>query len=141
MIPFLMGVLHRLADRDEQFQPLASREIAWSQYSVIGTPLTSSITKYGRPVSVVPASSTLAMLGWSIIARACRSASKRAITCRVSMPGLMIFSATVRWTGSRLLGHEHHAHAAFADLLQELVGPDDVPRLFENRLSGHQVDR
>ena len=25
----------------------------------------------------------------------------------------------------RLLGHEHHAHAPFADLLQQLVGPDD----------------
>ena len=25
-----------------------------SQYSVIGTPLTSSMTKYGRPASVVP---------------------------------------------------------------------------------------
>ncbi len=38
------------------------------------------ITEYGRPTSVVPASSTLAMFGWSIIARACRSASNRAIT-------------------------------------------------------------
>ena len=71
----------------------------WSQYSVIGTPCTSSITKYGRPVSVAPASSTLAMFGWSISASACRSASKRAITCRVSMPGLMTFSATLRRTG------------------------------------------
>ena len=34
------------------------------------------------------------MFGWSIIASACRSASKRAITSRVSMPGLMTFSAT-----------------------------------------------
>ena len=29
-----------------------------SQYVVIGRPLTSSITKYGRPISVVPTSST-----------------------------------------------------------------------------------
>ena len=50
-------------------------------------------------MSVVPASRTLAMLGWSIIARAWRSASKRAMTCLVSMPGLMIFSATLRRTG------------------------------------------
>ena len=50
-------------------------------------------------MAVAPASSTLAMLGWSIRARACRSASKRAITCRVSMPGLMIFRATLRRTG------------------------------------------
>ena len=34
-----------------------------SQYWVIGTPRTSSITKYGRPEAVVPASKTLAMLG------------------------------------------------------------------------------
>ena len=33
-------------------------------------------------------------------ARACRSASKRAITSRLSMPGLMILSATLRRTGS-----------------------------------------
>ena len=40
------------------------------------------------------------MFGWSIRASACRSASKRAITCLVSMPSLMIFSATLRRTGS-----------------------------------------
>ncbi len=70
-----------------------------SQYSVIGTPLTSSITKYGRPVSVAPASSTRAMFGWSISASAWRSASKRAMTCLVSIPSLMTFSATRRRTG------------------------------------------
>ena len=91
------------------------------------------MTKYGRPLSVVPASSTLAIFGWSIIATACRSASKRAITCRVSMPGLMIFSATVRWSRLGLLGHEHHAHAAFADLLQQLVGADDRAGLLADR--------
>ena len=74
------------------------------------------------------------MLGWSIIARACRSASKRAITCRVSMPGLMIFSATRRSTGSFLLGHVDHAHAPFADLLQQLVGADLRAGLFEGGL-------
>ena len=58
------------------------------------------MAKYGRPDSVVPTSNTRAMLGWSIMARACSSASKRAITCWVSMPGLMILSATRRSTGS-----------------------------------------
>ena len=81
-------------------------------------------------MSVVPASSTWAMLGWSISARACRSASKRAITWRVSMPGLMIFRATLRRTGCGLLGHEDGAHAAFADLLQQLVGADQACRGF-----------
>ena len=58
------------------------------------------------------------------MARACRSASNRATTSRVSMPGLMIFSATLRRTGSRLRRHVHDAHAAFANLLQQLVGTD-----------------
>ena len=35
----------------------------WLQYSVILIPRTSSITKYGRPVGVAPASNTLAMFG------------------------------------------------------------------------------
>ena len=46
------------------------------------------------------------MFGWSISASACRSASKRAITCRVSMPGLMILSATRRLDRLGLLGHD-----------------------------------
>ncbi len=48
----------------------------------------------------MPASRTRAMFWWSIIARAWRSASKRAMTWRLSMPGLMILSATLRRTGS-----------------------------------------
>ena len=50
-------------------------------------------------MSVVPASKTLAMLGWSIRASAWRSAPNRARTWRLSMPALMSFSATVRRTG------------------------------------------
>ena len=40
------------------------------------------------------------------------------------MPGLISFSATLRLTGCGLLGHEDGAHAAFADLLQQLVRAD-----------------
>src|SRR4051794_14556701 len=40
------------------------------------------------------------MFGWSIIASAWRSASKRAMTWCVSRPGLMIFRATRRRTGA-----------------------------------------
>ena len=65
------------------------------------------------------------MLGWSIRASACRSASKRAMTCFVSMPGLMILSATLRRIGCALLGHVNDAHAPLADLFQQLVGADD----------------
>jgi hypothetical protein len=65
----------------------------------MGMPRTSSMTKYGRPESVAPASKTLAICGWFIIASACRSASNRATTWRVSMPSLITLSATVRRTG------------------------------------------
>ena len=75
------------------------------------------------------------MLGWSIIASACRSASKRATTWRVSMPSLMTFSATRRRTGSVLLGHVDDAHAALADLLEQLVGADPIPRALGGRLA------
>ena len=45
----------------------------------------------------------------------------------VSMPGLMILSATRRRTGSLLVGHVDDAEAPFADLLQQLVGADHAP--------------
>ena len=73
---------------------------ASSQYWVKGTPWTYSMTKNGRPLSVVPPSSTLAMFGCSISARACRSASNRDRTVLESIPALMSFNATVRRTGS-----------------------------------------
>ena len=71
-----------------------------SQYSVIGSPGTYSITKYGRPFSVAPASYTLAIPGWSIRARACRSDSNRATTSRLSIPLRISLRATMRRTGS-----------------------------------------
>ena len=58
------------------------------------------MTKKGWPVGVMPASKTLAMLGWSMRARACLSCSKRASTERESMPALTSFTATDRFTGS-----------------------------------------
>src|SRR5436305_1836500 len=58
------------------------------------------MTKNGRPEAVSPVSRTCAIFGWLIRARACCSASKRAMTCLLSMPGLRIFTATLRRTGS-----------------------------------------
>ena len=59
----------------------------------------------------------------------------------------MILSATSRRTGWLLLGHVDHAHAAFADLLGELVGADVPPRPFADRgidsgshLVGHGIE-
>ena len=125
--PLLMRVLDRLADRDEQLQPLArSSGWFWSQYSVIGTPA-HQLHHEVRPAGVGRAGvEDLGDVrdGPSSPAPAARPRSGRS-TCRVSMPGLMTFSATLRRTGSRLLGHEDDADAAFADLLQQLVAADD----------------
>ena len=73
---------------------------ASSQYRVSGGPATSSMTKNGEPVSVTPPSRTLAMLGWSIRASACRSAPNRASRACESIPLLISLTATVRRTGS-----------------------------------------
>ena len=40
-----------------------------------------------------------------------------------------------------LLGHEHHAHAAFADLLQQLVGADDRAGPLGDGVGDGAVDR
>ena len=40
----------------------------------------------------------------------------------------MTLRATLRWTGCGLLGHEDRAHAALADLLQQLVRADHACR-------------
>ena len=81
------------------------------------------------------------MLGWSIIARAWRSASKRATTCFVSMPGLMTFRATLRRTGCDLLGDVDDAHAPLADLLPQLVGADDRAGAFGDRAAARPRSR
>ena len=65
------------------------------------------------------------MFGWSIRARACRSASNRARTCRESMPGLDDLDGHRPLDRLGLLGHPDGAHAAFADLFEQLVGPDN----------------
>ncbi len=70
-----------------------------SQYSVIGNPGTYSITKYGWPCGVVPASKTLAMAGWSMMASDCRSDRNRCTTVWSYIPALISFSATGRCTG------------------------------------------
>ena len=108
----------------------------WSQYSMIGMPLTSSMTKYGRPLSVVPASNTRAMLGWSISARACRSASKRAMTSRDVHARLDDLEGHLAADGLLLLGDEDQADAALADLLHQLVGADHRAGPFLDRQRG-----
>ena len=63
------------------------------------------------------------MPGWSIRASACRSASKRAMTCRESIPGLIDLESDAAPQRLRLLGEVHDAKTAFAELLNQLVRP------------------
>ncbi len=72
-----------------------------SQYAASGIPSTYSITKYGSPLSVVPASNTLAIALWLIAASAFCSSRKRAMTSLVAMPCLMTLTATMRRDGVR----------------------------------------
>ncbi len=58
----LMRVLHGLADRTNSASRSSMPSRCWSQYFVSGMPGTYSIAKYGRPSSVVPASTMCAML-------------------------------------------------------------------------------
>ena len=70
------------------------------------------------------------MFGWSMSAKACRSASNRAMTLAVSMPRLDDLERHPAADRVLLLGHEDDAEAAFADLLNEFVGANDSPRAF-----------
>src|SRR5262245_6898150 len=97
--PLGVGVMHRSADGHEQAQPLARHQAVVVAERRDGDAADQLHPKNGSPESVAPASRTRAMLGWSISARACRSTSKRATTCLVSMPGLSTFSATLRRSG------------------------------------------
>ena len=113
--------------RPARTAPAAARGVRCcsSQYSVIGTPLTSSITKYGRPLSVVPGIEHLGDV--------------RMVHQRQRLPLGLEAGDHLPRVHARLddlerdrpldrlglLGHEDDAHAAFADLLQQLVRADD----------------
>ena len=84
--PLLVGVLHRLADRDEQLQPLPGRQLVL--VAVLGDrhALDQLHDEVGPAGFGGAGVEDLAMFGWSISASACRSASKRASTCRGPCP-------------------------------------------------------
>jgi hypothetical protein len=79
------------------------------------------------------------MFGWSIIARAWRSASKRATTARVVHAWLDDLQGDAAADGRRLLGQEDRAKTAFADLVQQFVRPNLSARPF--REFGGAVER
>ena len=97
--PLLMSVLDSVADLQEQFETFARREAA------VRAELADllSFDQFHRGIGQAGlggcSSSTRAMFGWSIMASAWRSASKRAMTLFVSNPGFITFNATRRRTG------------------------------------------
>ncbi len=126
--PLLVGVLHRLADGDEQLQPGRDRQPV--AVAILGDRHALDQLHHEERLagsSVVPPSKTRAMFGWSISASACRSASNRASTASESIPILISLSATCRLTGSRLLGAVDRAHPPFAENLAQRVPAGDDP--------------
>ena len=99
------------------------------------------MTKYGRPVSVVPASSTRAMFGWSIIASGLPLGLEAGDHLPRVHARLDDLERDRPLDRLGLLGHEHDAHAAFADLLQQLVGADERAGAFLNVLVVGQQGR
>ena len=80
------------------------------------------------------------MFGWSISARACRSASNRAMHLAGVHPGLDDLQRDLAADRLVLLGHVDDAHAALADLLEQLVRPDPRPRPFRIGVSASAGD-
>src|SRR5207253_7822648 len=64
-----------------------SRGVRWlsSQYLVIGTPWTNSMTKYGRPDRVAHPSNTRERWTWDLMARHCREADPPEHTTRACL--------------------------------------------------------
>ena len=73
------------------------------------------------------------MFWWSIIARAWRSASKRAMTCWRVHARLDDLERDLAADRLLLLGHVDDAHAALADLLEQLVRADQRAGLLRER--------
>src|ERR1017187_9873199 len=89
----------------------------------MGMPVTYSITKYGRPCGVEPASKTLAMAGWSMSASLPLGFEAR--------DHFALFHARLDQldrdapaNGLLLLGQPHLTHAALADQLEQTIGTD-----------------
>ena len=120
--PLLMGMLHRLADGDEQLQPLAQREVAFIAILGDGDALNQLHHEVG-PAGVGGAGvqhlGDVAVVHQGQGLLFCLEAGN---DLRLSMPAFRILSATAPPHRLLLLGQEHHAKTAFADLLQQLVG-------------------
>ena len=100
MIPFWCGVLHGLADQDEEVQPLGDRELV--AVAVLGDRDAADQLHHevGPAGFRRPAVENLGDVRVVHHRQRLPLGLERAITCLVSMPGLMILSATMRRTGA-----------------------------------------
>ena len=129
----LMGMLHGLADLDEQLQPLRGLSRALSQYSVIGMPRTSSMTKYGRPAvgrTRIEHLGDVRMVHHRQRLPLGLEAGDHLLGVHARLDDLQRDAAADRLG---LLGDIDDAHAPFADLLQQLVGADERADAFRGR--------
>ncbi len=122
----LVGVVDGGADIAEEGEAVFGAQPGSSQNSVIGMPLTSSMAKKGRPAAVAPASRTLAMFGWSIMASGLALGLEAGEDLPGVHPGLDDLEGDHARDGLALLGHPDAAEAALADLLAQRVGADHV---------------
>ena len=97
--PLLVSVLHRLADRDEQLEPFAERQPAFVAEPGDGDALDQLHDKVGATRVGRAGVEDLGDVGMVHERQRWRSAANRASTWRLSIPALIIFSATVRLIG------------------------------------------
>ena len=100
----------------------------WSQYSVMGTPLTSSMTKYGRPLGGFAAVEDFGDVGVIHEGQGLAFGFEAGDDLAGVHAGLDELEGDFAADGLVLLGDVDEAHAAFADLFHELVGADDGAR-------------
>src|SRR5438045_2961370 len=94
-----MSMLDRVADLNEERQPLTGRELIFVAVIVNPNPSHQFHDKVGSACFRRARIEDLRDVRMVHESTACRSASKRAMTLRVSMPSLMTFNATRRRTG------------------------------------------
>ena len=123
--PLLMGVLDRLADRDEQLEPFAGRELV--AVAVLGDrdaldQLHDEVGPAGVGRAGVEDLGDVGVVHQRQGLPLGLEAGDHLVGVHARLDDL---EGDLAADGLLLLGHEDDAHAAFADLLQQLVGADE----------------
>ena len=120
----LMSVLNGVADRHEQLQPFARRQHEFCRNrSVMGMPLTSSMTKKGRAGVGGAGVEHLGDVGVIHESEGLPFGLEASQDLAAIHARLDDLESDVALTGVGLLGQPDRAHAAFADAFESLYGP------------------